>query len=1090
MKKRIFKKISGILLSMLMVMTMTPAMAFADTAPDEDGADSNGIIYPTVNYTDVAPFLAPVEGEAASDSSDSEQSGATSYSSAMAAIAKTVRAAAIQTYSLDNNITTYADDSERDATEGGGTTEPDNGMSISKTATANDDGTYTIQLEAYATGSKVISEVTKDVPTDIVLVLDQSGSMKDPIGTVSFEKYEDVEGWFGTTYHTRNQDYYEKRHNGGEANLYYLLIDGSYAPVNVKVENQTAKYEGISNEENAIYYYNKQESLYAKVGENYLKVTVEKKDNTYTFTLSNGTVIAEKVRWYDNPQFKNVDDNKLYLLSVDEAQSVYTYTYTDANGKTQTIGTSTGANTIFETTLYQKVVNTKGGVSRLEALQTAVTNFSESVADKAAGEDKELGTDDDIQHRIAVVGYASRADSNSPWINTEVFIGDKQYNYNVDASNYYASAFQDMSTEMGKNNVANSIGALDANGATYTNYGLEMANGIINANPLGKGEKRNRVIILFSDGYPGKNADDFNATAANDALEQATTAKNAGISLYSVGIFAGADATTAGNKDGTNTQAANWFMQNVSSNNGTPQTPSYYLSAADADTLNNIFQQISDQIESGGSSTTLSKETVIKDIISPQFALPEGATANNITLETYSCTGVDSNGKYTWNKNEGNMGAVATVNGDKVNVTGFDFSENYVGTETINGKVTYRGNKLVISFKVSPKEGFLGGNNVYTNTSAGVYENSSATEPVMTFERPEVNVPIEDVTVTASDKNVYLMGKLTAAQLKDVATVNVGDIKIDLAAVNYGLETWQYEYVDIAVEIKDAEGKTISDLSGLRDDTTYTISVKITPKKDGTGASGTVATEKTGDDKANINVFKPVIPFKDSEVDYGGDAPESYGSNIGNIQWKHGNTDSTDESIEMIGTAPTIDLTYTIGGGVDNNKVITLDDIPVNVEAKIGSQQLQANDDITFSHICTIKDNCEFDSTSEEFLLHVKSYELVIKKSGLEATDENQTCMFDVVGSNTAVPVNLTVAINGNGSAVIKNMPVGAFRVTEQTDWSWRYESAGNNTAATISKENQNPEVSFVNSRKMTKWLNGNAYNENTFGKFSEVVTD
>ena len=92
-------------------------------------------------------------------------------------------------------------------------------------------------------------------------------------------------------------------------------------------------------------------------------------------------------------------------------------------------------------------------------------------------------------------------------------------------------------------------------------------------------------------------------------------------------------------------------MQNVSSNNGTPQTPSYYLSASDADTLNNIFQQISEQIESGGSSTTLSDKTVIKDIISPQFTLPEGATANNITLETYSCTGVDEYGKYTWKKN-------------------------------------------------------------------------------------------------------------------------------------------------------------------------------------------------------------------------------------------------------------------------------------------------------------------------------------------------------------------------------------------------------------------------------------------------------
>ena len=63
---------------------------------------------------------------------------------------------------------------------------PDNGMKISKTATANQDGSYTITLEAFATGAKVISDVTKDVPTVIILVLDQSGSMANDIVTVSF----------------------------------------------------------------------------------------------------------------------------------------------------------------------------------------------------------------------------------------------------------------------------------------------------------------------------------------------------------------------------------------------------------------------------------------------------------------------------------------------------------------------------------------------------------------------------------------------------------------------------------------------------------------------------------------------------------------------------------------------------------------------------------------------------------------------------------------------------------------------------------------------------------------------------------------
>ena len=102
---------------------------------------------------------------------------------------------------------------------------------------------------------------------------------------------------------------------------------------------------------------------------------------------------------------------------------------------------------------------------------------------------------------------------------------------------------------------------------------------------------------------------------------------------------------------------------------------------------------------------------MVRDIISPQFTLPAGATASDITLRTYACTGKDGD-TYTWRQNDTAMGATATIDGNNVSVTGFDFSENYVGTVTNNGIVTYRGHKLVIRFSVKPQPGFLGGNNV------------------------------------------------------------------------------------------------------------------------------------------------------------------------------------------------------------------------------------------------------------------------------------------------------------------------------------------------------------------------------------------
>lgn len=51
------------------------------------------------------------------------------------------------------------------------------GVELNKTLTLQNDGTYTITLEAYATGTVTTTTVTEPVPTDFVLVLDQSGSM-------------------------------------------------------------------------------------------------------------------------------------------------------------------------------------------------------------------------------------------------------------------------------------------------------------------------------------------------------------------------------------------------------------------------------------------------------------------------------------------------------------------------------------------------------------------------------------------------------------------------------------------------------------------------------------------------------------------------------------------------------------------------------------------------------------------------------------------------------------------------------------------------------------------------------------------------
>lgn len=986
------------------------------------------------------------------------------------------------------------------------------GMEFNKTAVANDDGTFTITLEAYATGSKVISTVTKDVPTDIILVLDQSGSMGEAIGTVSFSQL----------YNANNSDLYNLRHNGGSSNLWHKLEDGTYVSVSVNVQ-ETAIYTKIENGKNNpgfgyttnTNFYSNQNNLYAKVNGEYVKVTVSLSGHewtgTYTYTIPDNMVIATSENFYGSPTITGTDDKTLYLLSVDNTKSVYTYTYTDSQGVTQTIGTSTGANNTFSTTLYQRNTSSNGGGSRLNALKTAVTTFASNVATKAAGADGNIATtEDNVNHRIAMVGFAG---TNSSYGNSEILIGRTQYNYNVSASQHYDDAFQDMSTTQGKTNITNSIDVLDADGGTHPDHGLTMANEIFHANPIEAGS-RHRVVIVFTDGVPGDRG--FDSSVASSAITQARITKETyGATVFTVGVFSGADATSAGNQNGTETQKANWFMQQMSSNNGTVQNPSYYLSAGDAATLNNIFKQISQNIQSGSSSATLDETAVVKDIIAPQFTLPPKASADDITIETYACTG-KSGDNFTWSKNPTTMGAKATVADGQVNVTGFDFADNYVAEIKTNGAVTgYRGHKLVIKFKVVPEEKFLGGNDVYTNTSAGIYKDAKPeTEPTIVFPRPQVNVPIEgvNVDVKVDDLNVYLLGDVTYAQINDSTTVKCGDVDLNLNAPNYGLDPAMLEYVEITVTYEDKNGNVLTNLTDLREDTAYEVAVTVAPKKEKPDSTeGEVAKAKSGSDSDVIRVFMPYLEYQDSAEKYHSvhTFPKYFAEEnlVGGVIWKHG--DTLDTAQEMDSAKPVVELNYKYSSDdIDSTgKIIEKEYIPVQVTIELDgvssiNQTVIENgvekkvnksltDFVTFTHSCDCKPEeleaspngaCQWTvptvNGNPAFLIHVCDVDGVIKITKKFVDQNNaqietdESALFTVKDSEGNVL--WTVVVTGNNSEYILNVPVGTYTVTENTDWTIRYSPTTDQaqTAKIVGGEtvDKPAAVEFTNTL-VDKWL-------------------
>lgn len=1035
------KALVALVLSVTMLLTLMPGLVFgvSDDQGDPDTVSSS-IDYPTVNFTDVAPFLPPVSGAVPRRSP--------------------ARAAGDANTGSDNG---------------------NNGMAVNKTSVYNEDtGAYDITLEAYATGSKIISTVTSDVPTDVILVLDQSGSMGDNFSTTTSDSW--------VSYGKRTNDAnYNNRMNGRkkkDRNLYYKLSDGGYAEVLMdrSKAGTVPKYTEYNGDNAACY--GSRDTLYTEVNDQHVEVEVSVSYTagtltyTYTYTIPDGPTVTETSReLWGHPPFPIYKEE-------DVTEYAYTYYY-NVNGTRTDIGTSTGADTVFETELYQKIPSgTK--ITRLEALKNAAATFANAVEEKAKGADGALGTEDDISHRIAVVGFASKSGDGD---NTELLsiAGSNSDSVGVAYHNItnqnLKDVLQEMNTSAGQTMVSNAIGALAASGATQTDLGLDMAQRILSANPVQPNEKRNRVVIVFTDGAP-TSYNGFEKDVADNAITYAGTIKTTGATVYTIGIFAGADATSAGTKPKGNlgqnsnsmNSACNWFMQQVSSNNGTSRTPSYYLSAADAGSLSNIFQQISDNIETGGSSSTLTEESVVRDIISPQFTLPAGSTVSDITLETYACTGKDGD-TYTWRQNDTAMGATATIDGNSVSVTGFDFSENYVGTVTNNASVTYRGHKLVIRFSVKPQPSFLGGNNVPTNAGAGVYENKDSETPVREFPQPTVNVPIQPVTVAAQDYNVYLLGGLTASQLQSDSTVQVGSISLDLTKATdsdhpYGLEPWQTAYVDITVSITGPDGSPVTDLAQLRADTSYAVSVTVSPKTEPQAdSSGTPAAKQSGSATGKVNVFKPTLTYKDGTVYYGDtfDRATLPGYRT-STSWFHNGTDAA--TVSMTGAEPKLNSAYSYDTTLLTGIVNTKRDIPVKATISIGDTNITA--DTAFLHTNCAGETWSHTSGAPAFLLHVRTCALTVTKTG---GADGEPYVFNVYRNGD---LYTQVTVVGSSSVSLYELPVGKYTIAEDTGWSWRYDATYMPDGCALTAGHNSGSITCTNTLKNDRWLNG----------FSDVIAN
>lgn len=227
---------------------------------------------------------------------------------------------------------------------------------------------------------------------------------------------------------------------------------------------------------------------------------------------------------------------------------------------------------------------------RIDALKSAANSFINTIAKQ-----NEAIEGVDRQHRVAIVKFAGKKSND---IGNNMY-RDGGYSYN------YTQVMKELTYCSGSNAddlKKNTINKIQPAGATRADYGLELAEKITTT--YGRKDAK-KIIVFFTDGTPTKQ-NKFDEGVANAAVTAAKNMKDGKATVYTIGIFDGANPS-AGIQD-SKTSQENKFMQAVSSNypNATAwdahgaraENSDYYKSATNAEELKKVFDDISQAITS------------------------------------------------------------------------------------------------------------------------------------------------------------------------------------------------------------------------------------------------------------------------------------------------------------------------------------------------------------------------------------------------------------------------------------------------------------------------------------------------------------
>lgn len=244
-----------------------------------------------------------------------------------------------------------------------------------------------------------------------------------------------------------------------------------------------------------------------------------------------------------------------------------------------------------------------GGTKRIDALKSAANNFVNHIAEQNQGI-----SDSSKQHQVSIVKFSG--DKSAAVGNDTYYRGGYKYNY--------SQVMKAMSPCTDAAAFRNTINSINPAGSTRADYGLQLAD-----SQTSNREDAKKIVIFFTDGSPTSSSG-FESEVASSAVSAAKAMKDKKATVYTVGIFSGADPSA----DPSGASNENKFMHAVSSNYpeaaytqnsgfwggwdwnlGTrPDGSDFYKSATNADELKKVFYDISSEVVKGSGYPTNATE--------------------------------------------------------------------------------------------------------------------------------------------------------------------------------------------------------------------------------------------------------------------------------------------------------------------------------------------------------------------------------------------------------------------------------------------------------------------------------------------------